>query len=422
MNGSVRIRSSTSSKCSTSIARTCSSASAPPVTVIAAVISGWLRTTSASRRGGAAPSQYTSTYASVRQPSAAGCTVAVNPVITPVSRNRSTRRFTAVAERPIAAPISAKLVLAFAINAVMILRSSSSNAADLLLMRALYPGRGPAAPAAKGSARARVQAYELLLHSTFMLRALAVDDEKPSLEELLYLLNADPRVGSAEGASDATEALRRINRALESGPQGPEAIDVVFLDIHMAGLDGLDLARLLTGFARPPLVVFVTAHEGFAVQAFDLKAVDYVLKPVRRERLAEAIRRAAQLRDTATATAPPIPVHEPDPDEIPVELGGVTRFVAVADITHVEAQGDYARLHTPQGSHLVRIPLSTLEERWRARGFVRIHRRHLVALRHVGELRLDAGTVSVLVGPVELQVSRRHARELRDLLMRRTTG
>nr|WP_119590221.1 LytTR family DNA-binding domain-containing protein [Streptomyces scabiei] len=255
-----------------------------------------------------------------------------------------------------------------------------------------------------------------------MLRALAVDDEKPSLEELLYLLNADPRVGSAEGASDATEALRRINRALESGPQGPEAIDVVFLDIHMAGLDGLDLARLLTGFARPPLVVFVTAHEGFAVQAFDLKAVDYVLKPVRRERLAEAIRRAAQLRDTATATAPPIPVHEPDPDEIPVELGGVTRFVAVADITHVEAQGDYARLHTPQGSHLVRIPLSTLEERWRARGFVRIHRRHLVALRHVGELRLDAGTVRVLVGSVELQVSRRHARELRDLLMRRTTG
>lgn len=183
-----------------------------------------------------------------------------------------------------------------------------------------------------------------------MLRALAVDDEKPSLEELLYLLNADPRIGSAEGAGDATEALRRINRALESGPDGPEAIDVVFLDIHMAGLDGLDLARLLTGFARPPLVVFVTAHEGFAVQAFDLKAVDYVLKPVRRERLAEAIRRAAQLRDTATAAAPPILVHEPDPDQIAVELGGVTRFVAVDDITHVEAQGDYARLHTPRAA------------------------------------------------------------------------
>ncbi|MEV5528915.1 LytR/AlgR family response regulator transcription factor [Streptomyces prunicolor] len=249
-----------------------------------------------------------------------------------------------------------------------------------------------------------------------MLRALAVDDERPSLEELLYLLNADPRIGSAEGAGDATEALRRINKALESGPDGPEAIDVVFLDIQMPGLDGLDMARLLTGFAQPPLVVFVTAHEDFAVQAFDLKAVDYVLKPVRKERLAEAVRRAAELG----GSTPRIPVHEPDPDHIAVELGGVTRFVAVDDITHVEAQGDYARLHTDKGSHLVRIPLSTLEDRWRARGFVRIHRRHLVALRHIGELRLDAGTVSVLVGGEELQVSRRHTRELRDLLMRRS--
>ncbi|MFF0200187.1 LytR/AlgR family response regulator transcription factor [Streptomyces sp. NPDC005017] len=259
-----------------------------------------------------------------------------------------------------------------------------------------------------------------------MLRALAVDDERPSLEELLYLLNADPRVGSVEGAGDATEALRRINRALESGPDGPEAIDVVFLDINLPGLDGLDLARLLTGFARPPLVVFVTAHEDFAVQAFDLDAVDYVLKPVRRERLAEAVRRACDLKPGAprgteppAGPAPRIPVHEPDPDQIPVELGGVTRFVAVDDITHVEARGDYARLHTARGSHLVRIPLSTLEDRWRARGFVRIHRRHLVALRHIAELRLDAGSVSVLVGAEELQVSRRHARELRDLLMRR---
>ncbi|GAA2588037.1 MULTISPECIES: LytR/AlgR family response regulator transcription factor [Streptomyces] len=252
-----------------------------------------------------------------------------------------------------------------------------------------------------------------------MLRALAVDDERPTLEELVYLLNADPRIGTAEGAGDATGALRRINRALESGPDGPDAIDVVFLDIQMPGLDGLDLARLLTGFARPPLIVFVTAHEDFAVQAFDLDAVDYILKPVRRERLGEAVRRAAEQRGTTAVPAPRIPVHEPDPDHIPVELGGVTRFVPVDDITHVEAQGDYARLHTDRGSHLVRIPLSTLEERWRARGFVRIHRRHLVALRHIGELRLDAGTVSVLVGTEELQVSRRHARELRDLLMRR---
>lgn len=275
-----------------------------------------------------------------------------------------------------------------------------------------------------------------------MLRVLAVDDEKPLLEELLYLLRSDPRVRSAEGASDATEALRRVTRALESGPDGPDGIDVVFLDIHMAGLTGLDIARLLAGFARPPLIVFVTAHEGFAVQAFDLKAVDYVLKPVRPERLAEAVRRAcAQLgRPTQTPTDPagapsPPPVvpaqRRPAPDvtvsdrsaeQIAVELGGVTRFVAIADIAYVEAQGDYARLHTDDGSHLVRIPLSTLEERWAPRGFVRIHRRHLVALGRIDELRLDGGTTSVRIGSAELQVSRRHSRELRDLLMRQATG
>ncbi|MFI1283396.1 LytR/AlgR family response regulator transcription factor [Streptomyces sp. NPDC020858] len=272
-----------------------------------------------------------------------------------------------------------------------------------------------------------------------MLRVLAVDDEKPLLEELLYLLRSDPRVRSAEGASDSTEALRRVTRALESGPDGADAIDVVFLDIHMAGLTGLDIARLLAGFARPPLIVFVTAHEGFAVQAFDLKAVDYVLKPVRPERLAEAVRRAcAQLGRAeeapvaaGAAAGPPaavaprrpeVTVADRAPEQIAVELGGVTRFVAIADIAYVEAQGDYARLHTDEGSHLVRIPVSTLEERWAARGFVRIHRRHLVALARIDELRLDAGTTSVRVGSAELQVSRRHARELRDLLMRQATG
>ncbi|MFZ3496275.1 LytR/AlgR family response regulator transcription factor [Streptomyces sp. 5.8] len=273
-----------------------------------------------------------------------------------------------------------------------------------------------------------------------MLRVLAVDDEKPLLEELLYLLRSDPRVLSAEGASDATEALRRISRALESGPDGADVIDVVFLDIHMAGLTGLDIARLLAGFARPPLIVFVTAHEGFAVQAFDLKAVDYVLKPVRPERLAEAVRRACAQsgrsgeQPAAAAPAPESPGapvtavaaargggdRAPDraPEQMAVELGGVTRFVAIADIAYVEAQGDYARLHTDEGSHLVRIPLATLEERWAARGFIRIHRRHLVALARIDELRLDSGTTTVRVGAAELQVSRRHTRELRDLLMR----
>ncbi|WP_255945931.1 LytR/AlgR family response regulator transcription factor [Streptomyces odontomachi] len=255
-----------------------------------------------------------------------------------------------------------------------------------------------------------------------MLRVLAVDDEEPALAELLYLLRADDRIGHAEGATDATEALRRIGRALDAElRQGgaDDTFDVLFLDIQMAGLTGLDVARLLAGFARPPLIVFVTAHEDFAVQAFDLKAVDYLLKPVRRERLAEAVGRVVhQIAVTRPADPPPTV----GADRIPVELGGVTRLLAVGDITYVEAQGDYARLHTPNGSHLVRIPLSTLEERWAPHGFVRIHRSHLVALHRIDELRLDGGGMSVRIGGAELAVSRRHTSRVRELLMRRPEG
>ncbi|MCS0599650.1 LytTR family DNA-binding domain-containing protein [Streptomyces sp. LP11] len=252
------------------------------------------------------------------------------------------------------------------------------------------------------------------------LRVLAVDDEEPALAELLYLLDRDPRVADAVPASAATEALRRLSRAVERGPDGPEGFDVVFLDIDMPGLNGLELARLLGGFTAPPLIVFVTAHEDFAVRAFDLKAVDYLLKPLRRERFAEAVRRVAELvragQGPRSGTAPePVPALG---DQVPVELGGVTRFVPVADITDVEAQGDYARLHTPAGSHLVRVPLSTLEEQWRSRGFVRVHRSRLVALGRIEELRLDGGNLTVRVGDRVLAVSRRNARELRDLLAR----
>jgi DNA-binding LytR/AlgR family response regulator len=155
----------------------------------------------------------------------------------------------------------------------------------------------------------------------------------------------------------------------------------------------------------------VTAHEQHAVDAFELNAVDYVLKPVREDRLAEAVRRVLAATRTEQAE-----------EQVPVERGGVTRFVPVSEIRYVEAEGDYARLHTGTGSHLVRIPLSQLEQQWSGSGFVRIHRSLLVALPYVEELRVDAGRCSVVVGGpgggVELAVSRRHTRQLRDLLVR----
>jgi DNA-binding LytR/AlgR family response regulator len=105
---------------------------------------------------------------------------------------------------------------------------------------------------------------------------------------------------------------------------------------------------------------------------------------------------------------------------IPVELAGRTTFVNRSEVRYVEAQGDYARLHTDTGSHLVRIPLSALEERWQSSGFARIHRSTLVALDRVDEVRIEAGRVALRLGTTWLQVSRRHTRELRDRLVRST--
>ncbi|GAA4671158.1 LytTR family DNA-binding domain-containing protein [Nocardioides nanhaiensis] len=236
------------------------------------------------------------------------------------------------------------------------------------------------------------------------LTVLVVDDERPALDELSWLLGRDPRIGEVLTSDSATEGLRILREA---------EVDCVFLDVQMPGLTGLELAAVLGRFREPPPIVFVTAHESHAVEAFDLQAVDYVLKPVRAERLAEAVRRVVDGGDRQS------PQHD---TQVAVERGGVTRFLDRGDITHVEAHGDYARLHTADDAHLLRTPLSTLEEEWGPAGFVRIHRSLLVALAHVTEVRMEAGRCTVMVGEVELAVSRRHTRELRELLVRRGTS
>ncbi|GAS98031.1 response regulator, two-component system [Mycolicibacterium canariasense] len=243
---------------------------------------------------------------------------------------------------------------------------------------------------------------------TAKLTVLAVDDEAPALDELAYLLGRHPGVAEVFTAGDATSALRELNR---------HTIDAVFLDINMPGLSGIELAGVLTNFAHRPAVVFVTAHDDKAVAAFDVGATDYLLKPIRQDRLDEAVRRAA----TAQTTAIP---GEQDSDVIPAELGGITQLVPRDSIGWVEAEGDYARLHSTTGAHLVRIPLSVLETRWADHGFQRIHRSYLVSLRLVTGLRTQDGAVLVRLRAngtspaVELPVSRRQARELRDRLVR----
>ena len=243
------------------------------------------------------------------------------------------------------------------------------------------------------------------------LRALLVDDEAPALSELTFLLRQDHRIGEISTASSGADALR----ALDAHP-----IDVVFCDIKMPGLDGIDFARVLARFAERPQVVFVTAYDKHAVDAFEVRATDYVMKPVRADRLTEAVRRVMAARSAGKPSGEGHGSAQPLPEDetIPIELGGVTTFVQRSQVLYAQAHGDYARLHTATGSHLVRISLTTLEDRWGASGFVRIHRSTLVSLPQVTEVRMDRGRCSVRLDGVELQVSRRHTRDLRDRLMR----
>jgi DNA-binding LytR/AlgR family response regulator len=237
-----------------------------------------------------------------------------------------------------------------------------------------------------------------------LLRVLAVDDEAPALDELVWMLERHECVRQVIPAGSGEDALRVLHE---------QQVDAIFMDVQMPGLSGLDLARVLARFSTQPPVVFVTAHERHAVDAFELNVVDYVLKPVRDERLGQAVRRV--LRQVHGREA----VTGPEDDSILVELAGVSRLVPRSDVLFVEAQGDYARLHTATESHLVRVPLTTLADQWRDSGFVRIHRSTLVAIGHISEWRTEGGRTTVIVGGHELVVSRRHTRALRDLLARR---
>jgi DNA-binding LytR/AlgR family response regulator len=240
------------------------------------------------------------------------------------------------------------------------------------------------------------------------LRVLVVDDVAPALDELCQLLREAPGVTTVEAAGDALTALRLIPTSTP---------DAVFLDISMPGMDGLELAELLGRMSDPPAVVFVTAFDQHAVSAYGVGAVDYLLKPVSAERLAAALGRVHRVR-TGTATAPVV-------DElaaVPVELAGRIRYVRRADVRFAEAHGDYVRLHTRGGRHLVRIPISRLEEHWRGVGYVRVHRSYLLAVHAVQELRSDvSGGLLAHTDAGDVPVSRRHARELRDRLLEAAT-
>lgn len=262
------------------------------------------------------------------------------------------------------------------------------------------------------------------------LVVLAVDDEKDGMDLMLERLDANRYVRRVIPAFDATEALRHLAgddpELSARRNSGRPIVDAVFSDLKMPGLTGMEMAKVLAGFKPSPVLVFITGHgEGNdAVEAFELGAVDFIPKPCDQPRMDRAIQRViSKLRGDGLTTEPSQPSGpEPSDEEvIPVELAGTTKLIPRSAVRWVEAQGDYARLFTSEGSHLVRIPLAQLEERWEKAGFVRIHRSYLVPINLITELQLGGNGYHVVIGDEErkLPVSRRHTRELKDRITRR---
>ena len=196
------------------------------------------------------------------------------------------------------------------------------------------------------------------------LRTLIVDDEAMAVERLQLLLCDDQRVQCVGTANDGESALRLIE-ALRP--------DLVLLDISMPGLTGLDVAQTVAAAHPRPAVVFVTAYDQHAVQAFDLEAADYLLKPVERGRLLKAVERVWSSRDGDNAAEG----SSAGVQEFWVGHRGEMIRVAARDIERIEAERDYMRLHTGEQSYLLHTTMAALEEKLDPDEFVRIHRSHI---------------------------------------------
>jgi two-component system response regulator AlgR len=241
------------------------------------------------------------------------------------------------------------------------------------------------------------------------MRVLIVDDELPARERLRRLLAEQADIECVGEAANGLEALRQIE-ALRP--------DLVLLDIRMPRMDGLETARHLVKLEPAPAVVFVTAYGDYALQAFEAQAVDYVLKPVRAERLSQALARARKL---SAPQMEALAAAESEPrarTHLSAHMHGQLRIVPVADVLFFQADQKYVTVRYKDGEVLIEESLKALEEEF-GEAFVRIHRNALVARNALKAMEGDGDGhfyVRVKGAAERLEVSRRHAPELRQLL------
>ena len=241
------------------------------------------------------------------------------------------------------------------------------------------------------------------------VNALIVDDEAPARSELRFLLEETGRVENIAEASNARGAVEALLRSKE----GTEArTDVIFLDISMPKTSGMELADALHKLKHPPAVVFVTAYSEYALEAFSVDAVDYLMKPVETERLKQALDKVeARLAPSAQRNTV---------ERIPVEKGGRKVLVPIDQIRYIEAKDDYSCIYTDTDRYLSTISLAQLENKLTPHGFFRVHRGYIVNLDHVEDVEvISSGILQLGLKGIEgkkIPVSRRRVVSLKRAL------
>ena len=239
-----------------------------------------------------------------------------------------------------------------------------------------------------------------------MLRAMIVDDEAPARSELRFLLEQTGKIGTISEASSVRSAIEMLMEV---------RVEVVFLDISMPGASGLQLAEALHKLKNPPAIVFVTAYSDHAVEAFDVDAVDYLLKPVEEERLDRAIEKVL----LHVKPVPETSSKSSSIERIPVEKGGRKVLIPVDQIRFIMAKDDYSCIFTEDDRYLSTTSLAQFESKLSDFGFFRVHRRYIVNLANVEDVETAAsGAIQLGVTGVDerIPVSRRRVVPLKKAL------
>lgn len=249
------------------------------------------------------------------------------------------------------------------------------------------------------------------------IRTLVVDDEPLARERLTSLLSAEPDIEVVGQCRDGEEAVRAI---MDSSP------DLVFLDVQMPAMNGFEVIEAV-GSERMPLVIFVTAYDQHALRAFQVRALDYVLKPFDRERFQEAVQRArvhiqrdetGDLGRRLIALVKDLRRDQPKTDRLVVKSGGRLFFLRTDEIDWIEAAGNYVRLHVGNTSHLLRETMNAIEGRLDPEKFFRIHRSRIVNMERIQEMQpwLNGEYAVVLRTGTRLTLSRGYREKLQERL------